>query len=528
MARIGQYPPVGGPTDSTLEFRAPAALSAVPVLPCLTLLSHPDISRVGETCILQQRTELSRLSPLFAQLSGGASRPLDDPFVSRQPAVLRIEGNVVVIEPSRGLTFEGEPLEMSIAVPRPDLLRGVVLCLRERVTLLLHMAPMRRESADADDLGLVGASPGIERVRQDIRRVADVDVPVLVRGESGVGKELVAHAVHRLSERSGGPLVVLNMGAVPSTLAASELFGHEKGAFSGADRRREGAFGQADGGTLFLDEVGDTPSDVQPLLLRALENGEIQPVGAARTRRVDVRLVAATDADLEAGVSDGRFRLPLLQRLAGFQLQIPPLRERREDIGRLFYAFLRGELEALGEAWRLTVSADGMAFVPAPLVVRLAMYDWPGNVRQLRNVARQLAIAARGAPQIPWEAHIDHLLPGPATREMAVAPTATQPAARPVSAYRDPDEVREDELLAALRAHGWRLAPTAKALGVSRTTLYALVEQSKRIRKAADLGAPEIEAALRRNGGRIAPAAEELEVSAHALKIRMSALGLKG
>ncbi len=517
-------------TLNTLEFSIPARGRGGPMLPALTILAHPDHERVGEWSLMERVTALSRLEPAFIAIGGTERRGLLDPFLSRKPVVLGIDAQGVRLDATRTsirVTANDLPVDAVTTFTDADLDRGVVLNLKERVVLLLHKAPMSRRRPQ-DDMGLIGHSAGMSRVRNEIRQVADVDVAVLLRGESGVGKELVALALHNQGPRRDKPMVAVNMAAVPTTLASSELFGHRKGAFSGADRDRDGSFAQADKGTLFLDEIGDTPMEVQPLLLRALETGEIQPVGASSTHHVDVRLVAATDADLEAAVDSGAFRLPLLQRVAGFQLVIPPLRERREDIGRLLYHFLRDELASLGASDNLKVADDQPPYVPAGLVARLAAYNWPGNVRQLRNVVRQLAIASRDEIQLLWEDRLDALLPVRRTAELPV-PAAVLPVAVPAprKVYRSPDEVNDEELVEALRSHAWRLAPAATALGVSRTTMYALVEASKKVRKAADLDAGEIEAALEKAGGRIAHAAAFLEVSTHALKIRMTALGLE-
>ena len=174
----------------------------------------------------------------------------------------------------------------------------------------------------------------------------------------------------------------------PPTLAASELFGHVEGAFSGARGRNVGYFGRADGGTLFLDEIGETPVDVQPTPLRALESGEVQQIGARGVRRVDVRLIAATDADLEGMARAGSFRAPLIYRLATHEIRIPPLRERHDDIGRLLRHFLADELTKAGRVDELRRPPTQDPWLPGPVVERLACYDWPGNVRQLRNVSR--------------------------------------------------------------------------------------------------------------------------------------------
>jgi two-component system nitrogen regulation response regulator GlnG len=316
---------------------------------------------------------------------------------------------------------------------------------------------------------------------------------------------------------------------VPPALAAAELFGAARGAYTGADRAREGYFSRAHGGTLFLDEIGETPPEVQPLLLRALETGEIQPVGAGDPRHLDVRLIAATDADLEAAASEGRFRSPLLHRLAGYQIRLPPLRERREDVGRLFAAFLRHELEALGEAHRLALAAQEQdhPWIPAPLVALLAAYGWPGNVRQLRNVVRQIVIAGRDGGEPAMWLQADAAFRDAALRP--VDPHSTLPAlpAEPAGRrYRRAEDLGEDELREALRAHRWRLQPTATALGVSRGALYDRIERSLKIRKAVDLSREEIQGCSETCGGDLDAMAERLEVSRRGLQRRMTQLGM--
>ncbi len=513
---------------STLEVPRKTHAAAMKAWPMLTVLAHPDPSRVGEIAWLALgRTEVCRLTPEFEPPGGGESRALQDRFISRQPVVLSVGNDGAVrLDPATGrieLVADGRHVDRTERLDPKTLADGVVLELSERVALVLQTVS-RDHAAQGDSLGLVGHSPSMEAVRRQILQVADLDVPVLIRGESGVGKELVARAVHAASGRAEGPYEAVNMAAVPSSLAASELFGHEKGAFTGADRARAGYFERADGGTLFLDEVGDTPPDVQAMLLRVLETGEVQRVGADRTRSLSVRVLAATDADLERATQTGDFRTPLLHRLAGYQIHIAPLRERRDDIGRLFHHFVRGELTALGAAHRLD-GERASPWIPAPLVAKLARYDWDGNVRQLRNVARQLVIANRDADEMSWQRHVQKLLPN-TTRKRRDTTRGPAPKAVARAAYRKPSEVAEDELVESLREHGWRLAPAAKAMNVSRTTLYALVEESSKVRKASDLDAAEIQAALDVDDGDLDAAARHLEVSTHALKIRMSALGI--
>jgi DNA-binding NtrC family response regulator len=228
--------------------------------------------------------------------------------------------------------------------------------------------------------GVVGTSSAMMRVASDVRRLARLSVPVLIRGATGTGKEKVAHAIHALSRRSEGPFCPLNVGAVPPSLAAAELFGHDRGAFTDAGHVRRGAFLSAHGGTLFLDEIGEVNADVQVLLLRALEQREVQPLGSDRRVSVDVRVVAATWAKLEDAVRARCFREDLFHRLAVGTIYLPPLAERKSDIGALVEHILGNHREEIGDK-QLTPAALG----------RLMTHDWPGNVRELSNVVLRAA-----------------------------------------------------------------------------------------------------------------------------------------
>ncbi|MBM4396229.1 MAG: nitric oxide reductase transcriptional regulator NorR, partial [Deltaproteobacteria bacterium] len=241
----------------------------------------------------------------------------------------------------------------------------------------------RRQQAGAG--GILGASAAVRRVRDEVALIAGSDLPVLITGETGVGKDVVAHAVHAQSARRDQAVIQVNCAALPEGLAESELFGHVRGAFTGATDTRAGKFEVADGGTLFLDEVGELPLAVQPKLLRAIQSGEVQRVGADRPVRVDVRIVAATNRDLADEVRAGRFRSDLFHRLAVYPLHLPPLRERPEDVPVLAGHFLdraRARL-GLGDV-RLTAAAHEA----------LSAYDWPGNVRELDHVVLRAALRA--------------------------------------------------------------------------------------------------------------------------------------
>lgn len=487
--------------------------------PILTVACHPDLRRVGERAVLaplllRETVGLSRLEPAFA------GRPLEDRFVSRRPVVLSAAGDGGVSLDASGsgtkLRVDGARVEGTHVVSAADLRRGVVLELAGSTVLVLHAG--RTQQRHTEDLGLVGVSDAMADVRRQILQAGPEDVAVLLRGESGTGKELVAQALHAASPRRGRTLVAVNAAAIPSSTAASELFGHEKGAFTGATQTHRGYFGAADAGTLFLDEVGEVPDAMQPMLLRALEAGEIQPVGGRHARRVDVRLIAATDADLDQAVEEGVFRRALLHRLSGFTIAVPPLRARRDDISVLLLHFLRAELdsERLDDP-----GPDGEPWLRASLVARLVRYDWPGNVRQLRNVARQLVIAGRDEPVASLGPSAETLMPAAPRAPVSLTVGAPKTASR-----THLDTITDEALLSALRDNGWRIASSARTLGVSKNSLYRLMERCPSIRKAGDLTRAEILASAAELHGDVTQMAARLEVSKRGLLLRMRELDL--
>lgn len=508
----------------------------------LTVAAHAVASRVGERFVFsalgdEEEVRVSRLEPPFSPPRGGTGRPLADPWLSRRPIrLLPAADGSLVVDPSGGgseLQVDGQPCPASRRLSPAELARGVVLTFGKRLVLVLRRAEVLFSLEPPREL--IGESAAIVRLREEIVKVADLDFPVLVRGETGTGKELVARAIHQASGRTGA-YVEVNIGAIPRELAVAELFGALRGSFTGADRDRTGHFRRAGGGTLFLDEVGEASAELQVALLRVLETGEVQPLGGERPQKVDVRIVAATDADLENAVEEGRFRSPLLYRLASYEMELPPLRERREDIGRLFYHFLEQELRAVRQEEQLERPAEEKTFVPAELVAQLLLYAWPGNVRQLRNVVRQLVVASRGADQLQRPPGVDKLMP-PSRSEVGTPeggtpdggpPEGPTPEGSPASAspeYRRPWSITPAELLAALRAERFNVHRTARRLAVSRTTLYKLMEESPEVRKASDLGGEEIAAALAVAGGDLESAAEKLQVSPRGLQLRLRELG---
>ncbi len=285
-----------------------------------------------------------------------------------------------------------------------------------------------------------------------MQRAAESDITVLVQGESGTGKELVAKLIHYNSPRKTDPFVAVNCAAIPETLIESELFGHERGAFTGAATRRIGQFEHAQGGTVLLDEIGDMPIALQAKLLRVLEEREIQRVGGTATIPIDIRVIAATNRNLESAVKDGGFRADLFYRLAAFPLVIPPLREHREDIPLLVSHFLQDYAERADESVR--------GISPAALQTLLA-YDWPGNVRELRNaIERALLLETTDRLQVSN-------LP-PQLAAVVPSPTAPEDPAQPLSLQ----EAERRAVAHALEASEWNITKAAQMLNINRVTLY--------------------------------------------------------
>ncbi|WP_164019172.1 sigma 54-interacting transcriptional regulator [Pyxidicoccus trucidator] len=517
-------------------------------VPALTVISHPLPRRVGERLLLDAVTAgrdvaLTRNGPDFTRPGSALGQPLLDPFVSRKPlhfAPGAAPGRVRLTNSDGGtqVSIAGAPLQGTWELSPEELTAGVPLELGGRVVVLLHLTDLSEEGTVTDTLGMVGESTGVRRLRRHIERVADLDVPVLIRGETGTGKERVAQAIHQRSRRRDGKFLSVNLGAIPKELAAAELFGAQKGAYTGALQGREGFFRAAHGGTLFLDEVGEAPPEVQVMLLRVLETGELYPVGGSTPVSVDVRLVAATDANLEDQIRDGRFKAPLMHRLAGYDIRVPPLRERREDIGRLFLHFAREELEVIGEAHRLdNDDAYAEPWLPAPLAVRLVRFPWPGNIRQLRNLARQLVIGSRGQARLLVEPRMEQELadaagvaPGkvmPAATVTSPAPAVSEPPGEAKAApRRKASQLTEQELLASLRENDWDLKATAEALGIARPSLYDLIDKSPNLRTAGDVSAEEITRCFEECNADLDAMVRRLEVSRRALGRRLKELGL--
>jgi len=325
---------------------------------------------------------------------------------------------------------------------------------------------------------IVGDAPAMRRLLDAISRVAGKDITVLVRGETGTGKELVGSLLHAQSRRATGPLVRFNCSAIPAELAEAELFGHVRGAFTGATQGRAGFFAEANRGTLVLDEVGELPLAIQAKLLRALQEGEIQPVGSGKTEKVDVRIVASTNCDLAAATRAGRFREDLYYRLAVVEIVVPPLRDRREDIPALAREFARRYVERFGM---------GEIRLAPMLLDRLSASDWPGNVRQLENaIARMVAMATGN--EIGPEALAGVQATEGTARPHAEPASEASPAADHGLTLREQIEALERSVIARMMTSvRGNQSEAARQLGISRNTL---VERLSRYGIAADFGTP--------------------------------------
>jgi transcriptional regulator with GAF, ATPase, and Fis domain len=295
---------------------------------------------------------------------------------------------------------------------------------------------------------IIGKSEAIKKVMLQAEQVAGTSATVLLIGETGTGKELLARAIHNLSPRHARPMVALNCASLPATLVESELFGREKGAYTGALSRQIGRFELADGSTLFLDEIGELPLELQAKLLRVLQEGQFERLGSSKPIKADVRIIAATNRDLEKAVKEGRFREDLYYRLNVFPITVPPLRERREDIPLLAFALAKDIVKTLGK----TIKA-----IPRSTLAELQRYSWPGNVRELRNVVERALIVCQGS-----------------TLRFDVPAQGGTPAAVGPPQNRTLEEVERQHILSVLEETGWRVSGkrgAAAILGLNRSTL---------------------------------------------------------
>ncbi len=390
------------------------------------------------------------------------------PLATRQGTI----GVIQVVNQKGGPCFTDEDLaflealasSVAVAIVNARLyarMRAEEETLREEVAALRH--DLKRQDRFPE---IVGASPAMREVLRLMERAAASPIAVLVQGETGTGKELVARGIHAASPRAGRRFLPFNCGALPAELVESELFGHRRGAFTGALQDKRGLFEAAQGGTIFLDEVGDMPRAMQAKLLRVLEEGVIIPVGASEPRKVDVRVISATNRDLAAEVECGRFRSDLYYRLAAFPIRLPPLREREGDV-ELLVTHILDTIAARLQRPPICIEAAALE--------RLARYPWPGNVRQLQHeIERAVALLGRGET-----IRVEHLSPAIACPPRSMAAPSAKPVVqppgpgRPIAPLRDARaEFEQRYIEEVLAARGGNVSQAAAALGISRAALH--------------------------------------------------------
>ena len=448
--RRGEHPRLDRVVELGMPIRFPADCSLADPYDGL-LLANPDATRDVHACLgcplLEGKTVIGVLTA--DALAAGAFDGIDERF-------LHMLGALAGAALNTGRLFEA--VEASSRRHQ-------------------HLARVLQRDADVRDGGgqIIGTSAAIERVRQEIDVVAGSDFAVLIAGETGVGKELVARAIHQASPRRDEPLIYINCAALPETIVESELFGHLRGAFTGASADRAGRFEVADKGTLFLDEVGELPLSVQPKLLRVLQEGEIQRVGSDKIQRVDVRVVAATNRDLPREVAAGKFRADLFHRLNMYPIRVPALRDRRSDIPLLAGFFLDLYRRRLGLGPLRLTDAARHSLVAAP---------WPGNVRELdhtlgRAVLRSSAVTGGDTPTVITPEHLQLDRAGPSATPLPET-RSEQPSAPVLSAKTLKEAVEETKramVQRALAEHNGNFARAARSLGMERGNLHHMARR---------------------------------------------------
>ncbi len=442
-------------------------------------VSEADSAEAARILIRQQEPDLMLLDVNLPGISGlDLLKELEEAKTAADSGEGSESGPLVIIITAHGserMAVEAVKSGAYDYLSKPfelDELRLVVKNAAETVALRRENVSLRRRiEAETSGRGaLIGNSAGMQRVRSMIDKVAETDATVLVRGESGTGKELVAREVHeRNSVRSSGPFVAVNCAALPSELIESELFGHEKGAFTGAAGRREGKFEQANGGTLFLDEIGDMSSNVQAKLLRALEERRIERLGGNESIPVDVRIVSATHRPLEQEIAAGNFRADLFYRLRVVTIDIPPLRDRREDIPLLAETFTT----AAAERYNLPLRQVGQSALR-----KLVDYDWPGNVRELKNTIERAAIMAEGE-ELRSQDLPDEIMPARETPQPAASSDGAGGLAVPFTAdFREDRREFERRYISRCLEHtSGNVTKAAEILGMHRQSLQHKLRQ---------------------------------------------------
>jgi two-component system nitrogen regulation response regulator GlnG len=508
----------------------------------ITLAFHPWVTRIGEQCCIAATATplvIGRHAPLFsppfaAPASADAASAAGHARISRRALTLAPSRATagdpgtspwVLSRPpeSSRLRLDGEEVEQRAAISAERARAGFTLLLGQSVLLHLRLAPALEPSArDARPVpGLAGVSAVLRRLHRDVRRVAASGDDVLLLGPTGTGKDVVARLIHELGDAAGQALVTVNMGALAPQLAAAELFGSRRGAFTGARDSRPGFFRQADGGTLFLDEIGDTPAEVQPLLLRAVQSRELQVVGGA-VEKVSLRLIAATEQDPDAPGSS--FRSALRHRLAAQELRLAPLAERREDIGPIALSALRRARGRAAAGWRSGELREPEAQRWAQCFELLHCHHWPGNVRELLQLLAQILAASDQRLELP-QALLQRLGGGPPAPTAAAGISAAQRAGD-IPAAKSLGELSDDEFVASWEAVDYQVAAMARRHHSSRQAVYRRLKSLHGCRIASEVPLGELLAVLDECRGDLAATARRLEVSAAGLQARLRASGV--
>ena len=451
-----------------LQWPAPVTVT------CASLAAPTDAAATAEACATLAQVQLARVD-FVVTLDESVRRAATGPaavLVAPGALALGAEGVMTLHLPDIDPTEQANAqhtLQAHLAALLEGHLVETLLARRRRRSLVAGVASRQATPSGAEPAqpavevfhGMVGGTPVMRKLFKTIRKTAQSDLPVLILGETGVGKEPVARALHEESDRRDMPFIAVNCAALPENLVESELFGHVGGAFTGANQPRRGRFELADGGTIFLDEIGDLPPQIQVKLLRVLQERCFERVGIEKTQQVDVRVLSATNRDLEQGVRSGWFRGDLFYRLNVLPIHVPPLRERREDIPALATHVLQGIGRETGRYFR---------GLPMEAVDRFLAYDWPGNVRELINVVQRAAVQSSG----------DEICIAPLDNKAASggrqAPALSLPAQAGRSAGR-PAKLKDSDIQRAMAWTGGNCAAAAERLGIARSTLYRYLER---------------------------------------------------
>jgi two-component system nitrogen regulation response regulator GlnG len=500
----------------------------------LSIAWHPQIERIGAQFVVSHHDvdlELSRFVPSFNKPNEEAL-PLGFSGISRDPLRFKRDNQegVQLTAPNSRMAVEINGVEMtgSCYLSFEQIEDGVVIGLGRAVLICMHW--MKSIPRNNNVPGFIGIGQAALSTRDLIRQAALNDNTVLLLGETGTGKEVAAKGLHNLSKRANKPMVCVNMATLNESLAAADLFGAAKGAYTGAQQNREGYFGQADQGSLFLDEIGNTPQAVQAMLLRVLESKEYRPVGAVRDLTTSARLITATDQNLY----DASFNQALLRRLEHFVIPLPPLRQRREDIGSILLDYLQKKS-----------NPSEINGAPFEFISDLLNYDWPGNIRQLGNIIERYLVARQMGEHPSLSQYISVNVNHPnkrlidTPRSIIQTPISAEPLTNAQSNEAPkPDrnnnitprnrlkDLSHADVLNAMEKHGWTIQYAAQYLGVSRPSMYKLLEAHPEIRRVEQINQEEIRQAWELTQNNIELCASRLRTPNEALRRHLKGLGL--